>query len=82
VDWPEIHKCRRPVRGGSLQIRQERLIAGVVALPLPDSRLSLGASLPNGSYEIEYHGAGTKRVAVDVRLKLMSSYEIRPFPLF
>jgi hypothetical protein len=24
----------------------------------PGMRLSLGASLPNGSYEIEYHGAG------------------------
>jgi len=47
----------------------------------PGMRLSLGASLPNGSYEIEYHGAGTKRVAIDVRLKLMSQYEIRPFPL-
>jgi hypothetical protein len=48
----------------------------------PGMRLSLGASLPNGSYEIEYHGAGTKRVAIDVRLDLMSAYEIRPFPLF
>ena len=48
----------------------------------PGMRLSLGASLPNGSYEIEYHGVGTKRVAIDVRLKLMSAYEIRPFPLF
>ena len=26
----------------------------------PGMRLSLGASLPNGSYEIEYHGVGTK----------------------
>lgn len=48
----------------------------------PGMRISLGASLPNGSYEIEYHGAGTRRVAVDVRLKLMSAYEIGPFPLF
>jgi hypothetical protein len=32
--------------------------------------------------QIEYHGAGTKRVAVDVCLKPMSSYEVRPFPLF
>jgi hypothetical protein len=48
----------------------------------PGMRISLGASLPNGSYEIEYHGSGTKRVAADVRLKLMSTYEIRPFPLF
>lgn len=48
----------------------------------PGMRISLGASLPNGSYEIEYHGTGTKRVAVDVRLKLMAAYEVRPFPLF
>lgn len=48
----------------------------------PGMRISLGANLPNGSYEIEYHGAGTKRLAIDVRLKLMSAYEVRPFPLF
>ena len=48
----------------------------------PGMRISLGASLPNGSYEIEYHGAGTRRVAIDVRLKLTSTYEVRPFPLF
>jgi hypothetical protein len=48
----------------------------------PGMRISLGTSLPNGSYEIEYHVAGTKRVAVDVRLKLTPAYEIRPFPLF
>jgi hypothetical protein len=33
----------------------------------PGMRMSLGANLPNGSYEIEYHGAGTKRVAVEAR---------------
>lgn len=48
----------------------------------PGMRISLGANFPNGSYEIEYHGEGIKRVAIDVRLKLMSAYEIRPFPLF
>jgi hypothetical protein len=48
----------------------------------PGMRLSLGASLPSGSCEIEYHGAGTRRGAIDMRLKLTSAYEIRPFPLF
>jgi hypothetical protein len=48
----------------------------------PGMRLSLGVSLPNGSYEIEYHGIGTRRIAADVRLTLMCRYEIRPFPLF
>jgi hypothetical protein len=48
----------------------------------PGMRISLGAYLPNGSYEIVYHGTRTQRVAVEVRYKLMSLYEIRPFPLF
>lgn len=48
----------------------------------PGMRIALGANLPNGSFEIEYHGARTKRVVIDVRQKLMSLYEIRPFPLF
>jgi uncharacterized protein (DUF2344 family) len=38
----------------------------------PGMRISLGASLPNGSYEIEYHGSYAD----------ISAYEIRPFPLF
>jgi hypothetical protein len=71
----ELIEPQRFVELANFEIEAHRLFR-------PGMRISLGASLPNGSYEIVYHGTRTERVATEVRYKLMSMYEVRPFPLF